>query len=87
MLTPAGVSRDTLINAWRHSPARKEQVAAEIAATIVGGRYHYWAELDTLGALARAYDTSQRTISAAKNLLAAQGFLVKDNNRYYVVGG
>ena len=85
--TPATVSRDALIVAWRHSPARKEQIAAELAAKIVGGRYHYWAELDTLGALAREYDTSQRTISAAKNLLAAWGFLVKDNKRYYVVAG
>jgi DNA-binding transcriptional regulator YhcF (GntR family) len=75
---------DTLIEEWRSSPRRVEQIAAVLAAEVSGGRYDRWDELPSVAVLADEHGVTERTVSSVKGLLAVHGFLVKENGRYYV---
>jgi DNA-binding GntR family transcriptional regulator len=85
-MAAGGIVTDTgtLIREWCVSPSRVEQIAADLAAKIDTGQIHRWAELPALAVLSDEYDVTERTISSAKSLLAAHGFLTLENRRYYV---
>lgn len=74
----------TLITEWCVSSRRVEQIAADLAAKIGAGQIHRWQQLPTLAVLSDEYEVTERTISSAKALLAAHGFLTLENRRYYV---
>jgi DNA-binding GntR family transcriptional regulator len=75
---------DALIERWRTSDKRVEQIAAELAAKIDVGLLHRWGELPPLAVLADEYDVSERTITSVKKLLAVHDFLTMENQRYYI---
>jgi len=75
---------DTLITEWEASPHKAYKVAAGIARKIATGKMHPYEDLPLNSALADEYDTSRRTVSAAKNILGNHGILKLENRRYYV---
>ena len=61
-----------------------QTVAAGIARKIASGTMHRYEDLPLNSALAAEYDTSERTVSAAKKLLSDHGILKLQDRRYYV---
>ncbi len=76
-LTPEQISE------WA-SGGKASQVAASLAREITGGTLRRYAELPASSQLAREHDVSERTVSAAKKLLADHGILKLENRRYHV---
>jgi DNA-binding GntR family transcriptional regulator len=80
----AGVLMDYgKLTLWRIG-TKTEQVAAALAVDIKAGTYKKWDELPLNRVLADKLDCSERTISAAKNLLAEEAMLKLEGRRYYV---
>ena len=72
----------SLIKEWETSGNTTQTIAARIARKIAGkNRYD---EPPPSSALSTEYDVSQRTVSAAKNILRDHGILILENKRYYV---
>lgn len=79
----AAPSRAALIMNWSHGSA-PERTAAAILRQIAAGHLTRWTDLPPVARLAEDNDVSERTVSTAKQLLAARGALVKQAGRYYV---
>src|SRR5450756_315006 len=75
---------DTLISEWETSPHKAHKIAAAIARKITSGNMHRYDELPLNSTLAGEWDASERTVSAAKNILGNHGILILENRRYYV---
>jgi DNA-binding GntR family transcriptional regulator len=75
---------DTLIKEWEASPSMARKVAAGIARKIASGQMHHYEDLPPNSTLAAEWDVSERTVSAAKNILGNHGILTLENRRYYV---
>lgn len=73
-----------LIREWEASRHVVHKTAAGIARTIAKQKMQRYDELPLNSTLAGEYDTSDRTISAAKKLLGEHKILILDNRRYYV---
>jgi DNA-binding GntR family transcriptional regulator len=75
---------DTLIKEWEASPHKAHKIAAGIARKIASGKMHRYEDFPLNSTLADEYDASERTVSAAKNILGNHGILILENRRYYV---
>jgi DNA-binding GntR family transcriptional regulator len=75
---------DTLIKEWEASQSMAQKIAAAIAQNIASGKMHPYEDLPPNSALAGEWDVSERTVSAAKNILGNHGILILENRRYYV---
>ena len=68
---------------WK-AGTRTEQIAAELAYRIEGGKFTKWDELPLNRTLAGEFDVHPRLISSVKSLLAQEGLLKLEGRRYYV---
>lgn len=75
---------DEEIRWWAYDGSVAKRIAADLAARIKSGKLNRWDELPDSGTLAKKWETSLRTVSRAKRLLAGRGMARKQANRYYV---
>jgi DNA-binding GntR family transcriptional regulator len=72
------------IGAWEATGGVTKQIAAHLARKIMSGRLRAYAGLPSNESLAREWDTSERTATRAKKLLAGYGLVRKESGTYYV---
>ena len=75
---------DREIREWANDRSVTKNIAADLATKIRSGVLNRWHDLPDSADLARRWDTSTRTVSRAKRLLADRGLLEKAGNSYYV---